>query len=193
VLAPLRIRDAQDALRARQCAREIARVAGLDHHDQTHLIVAVSQVSRELITSRLLASMTFWVSEHPSRVLVVTVEWARPTRETYERAEQEIIGRLSRFFAAGGTITTTSLTLTTDLPVTPTELSAVTLCERVRTRLRSAPPAGALDELHHQDLAVLSILEASQARQDQLHRVRHELDAVNRELEETNRAGGRTC
>jgi hypothetical protein len=182
------VRGEPDAYRARQCAREIGRLAGLDCPEQIHLGIAVSELGRELIAARIPVSITFHVTDQPAPALVLTAEWAEPTSGALPpaRPQEEIAARLARHFTVGRGRTATRATRTMQLPAHPgTTVSR--LAEQIREQLRGAPPANALDTLQDQDRDLLAALAALRTERDRLLRATGELEATNGELEETNR------
>jgi serine phosphatase RsbU (regulator of sigma subunit) len=186
VLASLCIGDEQDASRARQCAREIGRLASLGPQDQIEIVAAVTELTLEVLASGVPASITFRISRGAYPALTITAEWARPASMTFEQVEAGILARLTRLFAAHSTPATTQLMLAKELPPHSAARTGE-LTDRVRRWLRTTPPATTSADRHSQNQDLLTVLEAMRAQRDQLRDAARALTAANRELEETNR------
>lgn len=186
LLASLCLAGEQDAYRARQCAREIARLAGLGRHEQIEIVAAVTALCGELLAVSLPASIAVRVTRSVFPSLVIIAEWARPASEPIAQDEAEMLTRLTRLFAAHSTPAATQVILAKELPPhSAARTGELTDC--FRRWLRTAPSVDTSADLHHLNQDLLTVLETIQDQRNQLRDAAQALAAANRELEETNR------
>lgn len=168
-LASLRLREDADVFTARQLARDLAATAGLDRLDATRMATAISELARETVAAGG-GGLTFMVR---SGALVSRVTTRGLTDDHPSiRSARRLVDELS-LTPSGDRI---DVVLTKSVPTT----IAPAVLEQLRSLAAAQAPASPLDELRHQHEELVTALDAVQAKNA-------ELEALNDELEETNR------
>jgi signal transduction histidine kinase/CheY-like chemotaxis protein len=187
------ITDECDVVAARQCARQIAAVVGLDVTEQTRMATAISEIARNAYTYAGAGRVEFAVEGTlPPQLLTVRVLDNGPGIASLNDALsgrcQSATGmglgivsarRLVDHFTIESTGSGTTVTLKKILPrrlgvLTADDLAG--LCGAVDAEGRKDP----LEEVQRQNQELLRTLDELGARQEELVR-------LNRELEDTNR------
>src|SRR3984893_8275536 len=188
------IRSEHDTVAARQCARQIARLLGFDHQDQTRISTAVSEIARNAFNyaggGQIEYSLEGAVA--PQLFLIKVTDSGPGIRDllsilegTYQSQTGMGLGivgarRLMDQFQIESTPGVgTTVWLKKLLPkraplVLPPDVA------RIATALSREAPQDPFQELQHQNQELLRALEEIRARQA-------ELVLLNRELEDTNR------
>ena len=180
-LIALHVSGEQDVYQARQVAREVARLVGLDGPGQISLATAVSELTRELVVSRVSVSITFSLTADPAPALVIGADWTGPlTYDSLRQAEGIAAAeRLTDSCRVDPAPAPRRVQLVKRLPPDLTA-SLDDLAELVRDTVSRAGPVTSLEALRSQNRDLLAALETVEAQQQDLRR-------ANRELEETNR------
>jgi signal transduction histidine kinase len=185
------VRGEQDVVLARQHARQIASLLGLDALDQTRLAAAVSEIARNAVMYANGGTVVFGLCDDPAMLLVRVSDrgpgiarlqdvldgrYRSPTgtglgivgaRRLVERFEMES--------APGqGTIVVLGKQLPPGAPV------SAGMVARVSRELAIALPADPLSEVRAQNQELLRALQEGRERQTEVER-------LNQELAETNR------
>jgi signal transduction histidine kinase/ActR/RegA family two-component response regulator len=190
-LTTVAIDHEQDIVLARQRAREIAALLGLDRQDQTRVATAVSELARNAFQYARGGQVQYLVSDGPEPELAILISDRGPGIARLDdvlggRYESKtgmglgIVGArrlMDRFEIESETGTGTTVTLAKRLtrpPPSDAELA------RITGELAQAQPDAPIRELQLQNQELMGALE-------ELHTRRDELAQLNRELEETNR------
>jgi signal transduction histidine kinase/DNA-binding response OmpR family regulator len=192
-LLSLVMRQEPDVVLARQRAKALADLVGLDRIEQTRLATAVSEIARNAVVYAGGGRVDYQIDGSTApQLLVVHVSDRGPGI----RNLAEILGgeyhstsglglglsgarRLVDHFHVDSSTSGTTIRLAKLLPPRSPLYDALAI-ERLARQLAAHAPASALAEIRYQNTELVQALEALQARQDELER-------VNRELEDTNR------
>jgi len=191
-LLVVELRGDIDVVRARQRARQIAELLGLDAHDQTRVSAAVSELARNAFQHAHGGTVRYLVEAEPAPRLVVKIVDKGPgiadVRAVLE-GRADALGRSglglvgARRLVDDVTIESvrgegTTVTCYKALP-RGFELTKAAL-DRVTTELVRGTDESPLEELRRQNQELLRAIEALRTRDDQMQ-------LLNRELDETNR------
>jgi signal transduction histidine kinase/DNA-binding response OmpR family regulator len=192
-LVSVRIRHEHDIVAARQRARHIAALLGLDPTAQTRVATAVSELARNAFQYAGGGVVDYGVEGATApQLLTVRVSDKGPgisrlhdvLAGEYRSSTGMGLGlvgtrRLMDGFsitstAQGTTVTIGKLLPARSKPLAPPDVAALA------AQLAERKPSGAIEEVQQQNQELLRTLEELQARQ-------RDLERVNRELEDTNR------
>jgi signal transduction histidine kinase len=163
-LARLHVRHLPGVFAARRLGRELAAELGLEQQDQVRVATALSEVSRSAISAGQSALVLFGADE-AGLVLTVTVDGELPSEGVTAAARL-----MDSVTGDGRTIRMMKrrpLSLALDLG-------------SVRRRLSAMVPESTLEELRRQNQDLIASLEEATRQKEQLQ-------ALNAELQETNR------
>jgi signal transduction histidine kinase/CheY-like chemotaxis protein len=179
-LASSRIRHEQDLPAARQRARQICALFGLDDHQQTRLATAVSEIARNALRYATAGSVEFLVDVQPTfSVLIARV---RDTGTGIANVDALLHDAPSRLDAAGGIAgsrrlvdqfsmrsdangTVVDLGMTLPRSVHPVTAAAV---NQVVEHLARARPATPLEELERQNREILQAVTELRRHEEEL-------------------------
>jgi signal transduction histidine kinase/CheY-like chemotaxis protein len=179
-LASSRIRHEQDLPAARQRARQICALFGLDDHQQTRLATAVSEIARNALRYATAGSVEFLVDVQATfSVLIARV---RDTGTGIANLDALLQDAPSRFDAAGGIAgsrrlvdqfsmrsdpsgTVVDLGMTLPRSVHPVTAAAV---NQVVEHLARARPATPLEELERQNREILQAVTELRRHEEEL-------------------------
>jgi signal transduction histidine kinase/ActR/RegA family two-component response regulator len=208
----LRLQNEADVVVARQRARQVAELLGMEGATQTRLATAVSEIARNALIHGGGGHTDLLLSVGPPRLLVRISDEGGGlppslVGDVADPAAPVVLGpqsggglavarRLAHSFDVQSGADGSTITLGMALPA-GTAASA-TVAAEAADALARRPPDSLLDELHRQNQELLGVLEALLNRQDELIRLNEELEETNRgvvalheeltrELEETNR------
>jgi signal transduction histidine kinase len=180
------LRADEDLVLARQRAREIAGLVGLEARDQTRLAAAVSEIARNALRHGGGGRVRFGVeSGERGQSLVVTVEDRGPgLPEHAEPASgglglagvHRLVDRCEIESRAGEG---TTVTLRRRLPATSPQIDAGA-CAEIARRLTRLPRLEAIEELRVQNEELLLALEEAETWRRERDQLRAELDETNR-------------
>jgi signal transduction histidine kinase/CheY-like chemotaxis protein len=188
------LRTEQDVVFARQRARQVAALVGLEAQDQARIATAVSEIARNALTYAGGGQVTLHVEgETAPQLLTVSVQDQGPgiadlpaVLEGRYRSRTGLglglIGArrlMDRFEVSSDPGRGTRVVLRKFLPRGQPRLDAAAL-GRIASQLRELPTSDALAEVHRQNQELLRALGDLQRRQE-------ELEVLNRELQDTNR------
>jgi signal transduction histidine kinase len=184
VVLELQLRGEQDVFLARQRAREVAALVGLENQDQVRVATALSELGRELAVRRRAATVTFSLADEGAPELRLEARWQGQlpgVASSHALAKLDGVAAARRLTdrcevrseADGGSVSLAKRLPPHAGPLTPAWLS------ELRVKCRGSKPRSAFDELHRQNDDLVRALETLTLRQDDLIR-------VNTELEETN-------
>lgn len=189
-LSKLALRYERDVVKARQRARTLASLLGLDNQEQIRVATATSEIARNAFRYAKSGSVEFLVDLEPPQHLVICVEdkgsGIGNLREVLDgRYKSEtgmgmgIIGtrRLMDRFDIQTSSRGTTVVMQARLRGTPLKKEQV---RKVVEALGRSAPEDPFDEVERQNQELLKTLDDLKARQQ-------ELGQVNRELEDTNR------
>ncbi len=191
-LLTLEVRLEQDVVLARQRARQIAGLLGLEPRDQTRLATAVSEIARNAFQYAGGGKVEFLVDEAPPAFLVRVSDrgpgvkdlqaildgrYTSPTGMGVGMAGARRL--MDRFTVESAPGAGTTILLGKYLPRTAIALTSTHLA-RVADELAKGTPHDPFAEVRRQNQELLQTLEELSRRQE-------ELVQVNRELEDTNR------
>ncbi|MBI3649698.1 MAG: ATP-binding protein [Acidobacteria bacterium] len=192
-IARLELRYEQDVVYARQRARRIAKLLGFEHHDQTRLGTALSEIARNAYQYGGGGTVEFFIEDQkrPQR-FGITVSDQGPGIANLEALLEGhyvsptglglgIIGTrrlLDDFHIASTADQGTKVTFGKPLPPTAPLVTAATL-RRITEDLANAFSASPLEEIRTQNQELLAALEQLRQREE-------ELTGVNSELMRTN-------
>ena len=179
-----------DVVLARQRARQVACLLGLDRQDQARVATAVSELARNAFQYAGGGRVEYLTSSQPDSLLVIRIADRGPGIANLDdvldgRYESKtgmglgILGarRLMDRFEIESTEVGTTVAIAKRLPG-PTPSNAA--IARIADTLAQAAVEGPIGELQHQNQELIRAL-------DELHARQQDLAQLNRELEETNR------
>jgi signal transduction histidine kinase len=204
----LALRNEADVVLARQRARLISELLGFNPVDQTRVATAVSEIARNAVQHGGRGRIRFSISSTTPRRLQIAVEDDGERSGAAEggfaagspRAgpDIELLRRLldgfdSRPAEHGGTV----VLMSKAVPPRPRDTGPEEVHALVDELLRR-PPESLIEELHHQQQELLTVLERLLAQQESLRQMNSELEETNRgvmalynqvtaELDDTNR------
>ena len=198
-LLSMELEREHDVFVVRQRGRDVAGAVGLDSQDQVRVATALSEVSREVLTSGG-ASVAFALSPGPRPALVITLTTRGSVPHPREATQADGLLAARRLVDE---VTSEPLNSGTRLYLIkwlPAHISLPTAArvQQLRTGLERQLPVTAMSELRMQNSEMLTALEDLQSKQEDLLRLNAELEDTNRgvvamysqlsgELEETNR------
>jgi signal transduction histidine kinase/CheY-like chemotaxis protein len=178
-LASSRIRHEQDLPSARQRARQICALFGLDDHQQTRLATAVSEIARNALRYATVGSVEFVVEVQPTCSLLIAR--VRDTGGGITDLDA-VLNESRRFQSAGGIVgsrrlvdhfsmrsnpsgTVVDLGMTLPRAVHPVTAAAV---NQVVQHLARARPATPLEELERQNREILQAVTELRRHEEEL-------------------------
>ncbi len=188
------IGDERDIVLVRKRTRRLTELIGFDQQDQTRITTAVSEIARNALDYAGGGEVEFRVQDGPgARHFVVSVQDRGPgiarlsdiLDGTHKSATGAGVGVLgARRLMDDFDITTapgvgTTVRLAKNLPRRIARITSATL-KRLMESLAADGPADAMEEIHQQNRQIL-------AQMEQLTQRQQELEALNRELQDTNR------
>jgi len=188
------IRFEHDTVAARQRARQIARLLGFDHQDQTRISTAVSEIARNAFNYAGGGRVEYLLEGRtPPQLFIIKIADSGPgiadLNTILEGRYQSqtgmglgIIGAqrlMDQFQIDSAPGHGTTIWLKKLLPKRARVISSVELSQ-IASALIQEHPQDPFQELQHQNQELLTALEEIRARQEDLTR-------LNRELEDTNR------
>jgi signal transduction histidine kinase/DNA-binding response OmpR family regulator len=189
-LSKLALRYERDVVKARQRARTLASLLGLDPQEQIRVATATSEIARNAFRYAKSGNVEFLVDLEAPQHLVISVDDKGPgignLREVLDGQYKSetgmgmgIIGtrRLMDRFDIQTSPRGTTVVMQARLRGTPLKKEQV---RKVAEALGRSGPEDPFDEVERQNQELLKTLDDLKARQ-------HELAQVNRELEDTNR------
>ena len=179
-LASSRIRHEQDLPAARQRARQICALFGLDDHQQTRLATAVSEIARNALRYATAGSVEFVVDVQPTSSLLIAR--VRDTGKGIADVDGLLAEGSSRSDAAGGIVgsrrlvdqfsmrsdtsgTVVDLGMLLPRSVHPVTAAAV---NQVVEHLARARPATPLEELERQNREILQAVTELRRHEEEL-------------------------
>lgn len=188
-----------DVFAARQRAREVATLIGLDGRDQIRVATALSEVGRQLLARLGPVTVVFEAVTQPADALIVRAAAPGTGQETVARLLAEIDGasRLMEIWRVEEAPDRVTVVMGRRLPLGAPPLVPDRIDE-LRAEMERLAPGRPVEEFILQNQQLLAALEEVQAHRDQLLRLNEELEETNRgvlalynelsaELEETNR------
>jgi signal transduction histidine kinase/CheY-like chemotaxis protein/anti-sigma regulatory factor (Ser/Thr protein kinase) len=192
VIFSVPLRNERDVVRARQRAREIARMLGFDAQDQIRLATGTSEIARNAFRYAREAKADFMLElRSPQKLIVIVKDHGKGIQNLEEvlsgeyRSETGLgIGvsgtkRLMDTFAIHSDSGGTEVVFGKEIPKHVRSLTAGEVA-RLRERIAKVAPSEAFEEVEIQNRELMRTLEELRARQE-------ELSLLNRELEDTNR------
>jgi signal transduction histidine kinase/CheY-like chemotaxis protein len=192
-LIAVAVRQEHDVVNARQRARQIARVLGFEAQDQARVATAVSEIVRNAFRYAGGGEVEFSVEgERAPQLLQVQV---RDRGKGIPHLQAVLDGKYSSATGMGlgivgarrlmdhfSIVPTSAGTTVTLQKLLPPQAGAVTAPDagRIAQALAAEAAASPIEEVQQQNRELLRTLQDLRERQD-------ELEAVNRELEDTNR------
>lgn len=189
-LSKITLRYERDVVKARQRARLIASVLGLDSQDQIRVATATSEIARNAFRYAKSGTVQFLVDLDTPQHLVISVEDKGPgianLREVLDGRYKSDTGmgmgilgtrRLMERFEIETSPRGTSVIMRTQLHGVPITQAQV---PRLLEKLSKSAPEDPFEEVERQNQELLKTLADLRTRQE-------ELAQVNRELEDTNR------
>ncbi|GAA2854245.1 ATP-binding protein [Streptosporangium fragile] len=180
-LIRIHVQDEQDVFAMRKLGREVAESVGLETQDQIRVATALSEVGREILAERIVASVVFLLEREG---LLITIDFSAKTDLTPADGVA-LAGRLVdliRLDPAEGRIS-----MVKRLPQGRPTHSA----EEIRAKLATLTPATALDELRQQNRELAATLEEVLQLNTELQETNQGVMALynqlSEELEQTNR------
>jgi signal transduction histidine kinase len=200
----IEIRFEQDVVQARQRARQIAQLIGFDHHEQTRIATAVSEIARNAFQyaggGKIEFSIRLDETILPKQAFVIRIE----DRGSGIPNVQEILDgkytsktgmglgivgarRLTDYFQIESKLGEgTQIHLWKELPnkvspIQPNQLG------RIADALIQRMPENLLEEIQRQNRELIQMMEIIKSRELELARTNDTLKNINQELEETNR------
>ncbi|HTV14667.1 MAG TPA: ATP-binding protein [Acidobacteriaceae bacterium] len=188
----LALRTERDVVQARQRAREVAAVLGLDNQDQIRMATAASEVARNAFRYARNGKVEFAVDLQDPQSLEVTVSDSGPGISNLDEILEGryrsttgmgigIIGtrRLMDRFEIDSNPAGTTVRMRKHIPYQHATLTQKAVRELSR-RLEERSPDGPYEEIEQQNQELMKTLQELRSRQE-------ELELLNRELEDTNR------
>ncbi|MCX4744620.1 ATP-binding protein [Kitasatospora sp. NBC_01287] len=169
-----------DVFALRRAGRTVAQELGLENQDQVRFATALSELGRDLLGSTGLTA-DFALAPRSPATLVVTLRWEGGAGLSAEslRAARRLVPAIAHQGGAPGKVLL-------EQPLPPTARPAGQLAERARGALRSLPGTTSMEELRAQGRELITALEDSRARREELQQLNNELQRLNQELQETN-------
>ena len=192
-LLSIKLSHDQDVVTARQRAAHLSQLLGFDISEQTRIATAVSEIVRNAFRYARNASVTFAIDEdNKPQSLVVRVTDEGPGIANLDDVlsgryrsstgmGQGIVGarRLMDRFTIESSPAGTNVILEKALSPRAGAITAAR-ADYIAETVRQKQPDGLIEEIQHQNQALLRAL-------DELQRKQQELVHLNRELEDTNR------
>jgi signal transduction histidine kinase/CheY-like chemotaxis protein len=188
------ISDERDIVLVRKRARRLTELIGFDHQDQTRITTAVSEIARNALDYARAGEVEFRLRDDPGeRHFAICVRDRGPgiarladiLNGTHKSATGMGVGLLGarrlmdEFDITTAPGTGTSVRLAKNLPPRVSRMTPAAL-QRITESLAADGPADAMEEIRQQNRQIL-------AQMEQLTQRQQELEALNRELQDTNR------